>query len=342
MYFPRELGDLWSSKSWVGLEVILMFSSLLQFCFGEQFPSVYFLSFLLFPAARQLSIMQCHNKRISAKSCIFHSNRSACTDGGGERPLPPSWNRALSGRDSNSTGKGQRFAVHKGKGKNNTKKATEESSRIRYSSLAPFISATEKQKQQPLHPKGSLSIRDSFQKAFYIPSSPSDVLMGFSLVLLPSNYQKLSWERCVRCGSSASLPAGSWGAAEEYVPPHGDALRACSLPVPRLAMAATAATAACASPSRAAGAGKQRRGGSRRNADLTAPPGDFELTSGGCRVRQLENQAGCAWLLQEVPDLALLPLLKCSCSFFSPPPSPLVASSAIKAQFFPSCKKLPF
>lgn len=129
--------------------------------------------------------------------------------------------------------------------------------------------------------------------------------MGFSLVLLPSNYQKLSWERRVRCGSSASLPAGSRGAAKEYVPPHGDALLARSLPVPRLAMAATAAAAACASPSRAAGAGKRRRGGSRRNADLSAPPGDFELTSGSCCVRQLEKQAGCAWLLQEVPDLTL-------------------------------------
>lgn len=141
---------------------------------------------------------------------------------------------------------------------------------------------------------------------------------------------------------SASLPAGSWGAAKEYVPPHGDALLARSLPVPRLAMAATAAAAACASPSRAAGTGKRRRGGSCRNADLSAPPGDFELTSGGCCVRQLEKQAGCAWLPQEVPDLTLLPLLKRSRSFFSPPPSPLVASSAIKAQAFPSCKKLPF
>lgn len=33
--------------------------------------------------------------------------------------------------------------------------------------------------------------------------------MGFSLVLLPSNYRELSRERRVRCGSSASLPAGS-------------------------------------------------------------------------------------------------------------------------------------
>lgn len=128
------------------------------------------------------------------------------------------------------------------------------------------------------------------------------------------------------------------------MPPQGDAPLAPSLPVPRLAMAATAAAAAaaCASPSRAAGAGKRRRGGSRRNADFSAPPGDFELSSGGCRVWQPEKQAGCAWLPQEVPDLTLLPLLKCSCSFFSPPPSPLVASSAIKAYAFPSCKKLPF
>lgn len=68
MFFPLELGDLWSSRSWVGLEMILMFSSLLQFCFGEQYSSIYFLSFLLFPAVRQLPIMQCHNKRVSAKN----------------------------------------------------------------------------------------------------------------------------------------------------------------------------------------------------------------------------------------------------------------------------------
>lgn len=146
MDFPLELGDLWSSRSWVGLETISMFSSLLQFCFGEQFPSIYFLSFLLFPAVRQLPIMQCHNKRVSAKRCILHSNRSACTDGGGERPLPPGWNRRLSGRDSNSTAKAQHSAVCKGKEKNNTKKATEESFRMQISSPAPLISATEKQK----------------------------------------------------------------------------------------------------------------------------------------------------------------------------------------------------
>jgi len=189
----------------------------------------------------------------------------------------------------------KRSAPHgaKAKKKNNTKKATEESSGIRYSLLAPFISATEKQKQQLLHPKGSLSITDSFQKSFHISSSLSDVLMGFSLVLLPSKYQKLSWEWCVRCGSSASLPAGSWGAAEEYVPPHRDALLVHFLPLPRLAMAATAAAVTCTSPLRAAGAGKRCRGGSRRNTDLSVPLGDFELTSGGCRVWQLEKQAGC-------------------------------------------------
>lgn len=145
MYFPLELGDLWSSRSWVGLETILMFSSLLQFCFGEQFPFIYFLSFLLFPAVRQLPIMQCHNKRVSAKRCIFHSNRSACTDGEGERPLPPGWNRRLSGRGSNSTAKAQHSVVCEGK-ENNTKKATEESFRIQDSLLAPLLSATEKQK----------------------------------------------------------------------------------------------------------------------------------------------------------------------------------------------------
>lgn len=60
----------------------------------------------------------------------------------------------------------------------------------------------------------------------------------------------------------------------------------------------------CASPSHAAGAGKRRRGGSCCcSADFSAPLGDFELTSGGCRVRQLEQQAGCAQLPQEVPDL---------------------------------------
>lgn len=165
-------------------------------------------------------------------------------------------------------------------------------------------------------------VTDSFQMAFYIPSSLSDVLVGFSLLLLPSNYQKLSRERRVRCGSSASLPAGSRGAAEEYVPPDGDALLARSLPVPRLAMAAKAA-AACASPRRAAGAGKGHRGGRRRNADLSAPPADLELTSGGCRVRQRKKRAGCAWLPQEVPDLAPLPLLKCSHSFSLPPSLPL-------------------
>lgn len=146
MYFPLELGDLWSSRSWVGLEMILMFSSLLQFCFGEQFPFIYFLWFLLFPAVRQLPIMQCHNRRVSAKRCIFHSNRSACTDRERERPLPPGWNTRLSGRDSNSTAKAQHCAVCKGKEKNNTKKAREESFRIQHSLLAPFLSATERQK----------------------------------------------------------------------------------------------------------------------------------------------------------------------------------------------------
>lgn len=126
------------------------------------------------------------------------------------------------------------------------------------------------------------------------------------------------------------------------MPLHGDALLACLLsPSPSLAMAATAAAAACAGPLCAAGAGKQHRGEIRCHADLSAPPGDFELTSGGCRVRQLEKQAGCAWLLQQVPDLTPLPPLKCSCSF-SLPPSPLAASSAIKAQVVPSCKKMPF
>lgn len=284
--------------------------------------------------------MQCQNKSVSAKRCIFHSN-SACTNGGGERLLLSSWNRGLSGR-LQFQGKGQRFTVHKGKEKDNTKKATEESSEIRYSLLPSFISAAKKQKQQPLCPKGSLSITDSFQKAFYIPSSLSDGLIRFSLVLLPFNYQKLSWERRVRCGSTASLPAGSWWAAEEYVPLHGDALLACSLsPSPSLAMAATAAAAACAGPLCAAGAGKRHRGEIRCHADLSASLGDFELTSGGCHVWQLEKQADCAWLLQEVPDLTLLPLLKCSYSF-SLPPSPLVASSAIKAQVAPSCKKMPF
>lgn len=64
----------------------------------------------------------------------------------GERPFAPGWNRRLSGRDSYSTAKAQHCAVCEGKEKNNTKKATEESFGIQHSSLAPFISATEKQK----------------------------------------------------------------------------------------------------------------------------------------------------------------------------------------------------
>lgn len=91
------------------------------------------------------------------------------------------------------------------------------------------MSVTEEDKQQPLHPKGSLSITDSFQKAFYKPSCLSDVLLGFSLVLLPSNYQQLSRERRVRCGSSVSVPTGSRGAAEEYVRASTRGCSACSL-----------------------------------------------------------------------------------------------------------------
>lgn len=135
-----------------------------------------------------------------------------------------------SGRDSNSTGKGQHFAVCKGKEENNTKKDTKESSGIQYSLLAPLVSAIEEHKHQPLHPKGSLSITDSFQKAFYKPSRLSDILLGFSLALLPSNYQQLSWERRVRCGSVVSVPAGSRGAAEEYVRASTRGCSACSLP----------------------------------------------------------------------------------------------------------------
>lgn len=92
-----------------------------------------------------------------------------------------------------------------------------------------------------------------------------------------------------------------------YVPPRGDALLARCLPVPRLAMATTAAAAASAGPLRAAGAEKQCRGGSRRDADLSAPAGDFEVTSGGCRVWQLQQQAGCAWLHQRCQTLRSCP-----------------------------------
>lgn len=56
MYFPLELGDLWSSRSWVGLEVILMFSSLLQFCFGEQFPSVSLFPFVSFISCGETTV----------------------------------------------------------------------------------------------------------------------------------------------------------------------------------------------------------------------------------------------------------------------------------------------
>lgn len=51
----------------------------------------------------------------------------------GEKDLFLPAGRGLSGRDSNSAGKGQCFTVRKGKAKNNTKKATEESSGIRCS-----------------------------------------------------------------------------------------------------------------------------------------------------------------------------------------------------------------
>lgn len=106
-----------------------------------------------------------------------------------------------------------------------------------------------------------------------------------------------------------------------------------------MAAGAAAAAAACASPSPAAGAGKRGGAGIRRSAGLSAPPGDLEVTSGGCRVRQLENRAGCARLLREVPDLTLLP---CYSAHAPSPPSPLAASSAIQAQAFPPVKKLPF
>lgn len=246
--------------------------------------------------------MQWHNKRVSAERCIFHSNRSACTDRGGERPRPPSWNRGWSGRDSNSTGKGQCSAVHKEKQENNTEKATKESSGIRYSSLAPFISATEEQKKQPLHPKGSLSIPDSSQEAFYIPGSLTSVRVGFSFDCLRTT--RSSRGRNASDAAAATRPCQQ----DPGLLPRNTCLHTgmlCSLP-PGPAPG-NGSHRRCASPSHAAGAGKRRRGGSCCccccSADFSAPTGDFELTSGGCRVRQLEQQAGCAQLPQEVPDL---------------------------------------
>lgn len=50
--------------------------------------------------------------------------------------------------------------------------------------------------------------------------------------------------------------------------------------------------------------------GAAAAAQVCVSSGDFELTSGACHVRRLGKRAGCAWLLQEVPDLTLLPPAK--------------------------------
>lgn len=152
--------------------MILMFSSLLEFCFGEQFPSVSIFPFVSFISCSETTVyyampqQKCFSKKmyLPFKQCLHKWRR---------RKTSSSWNRGLSGRlqfhrKRSALHKGKQ---HKGKETNNTKKAAEESSELRHSLLPSFISATKKQKQQPLRPKGSLSITDSFQKAFYIPSS---------------------------------------------------------------------------------------------------------------------------------------------------------------------------
>lgn len=167
-----------------------------------------------------------------------------------------------------------------------------------------------------------MSIPDSSLKSFYAASSSCDALMGFSLVLSPSNYQELSWERRVRCGSGASLAAGSRELLRNPCLQRGMLWPAGGLEAGLAAglEAGLAAEQGCAAPRlRAAGAGGR---GAAAAAQVCVSSGDFELTSGACHVRRLGKRAGCAWLLQEVPDLTLLPLLKCSCSFFSRPPSP--------------------
>lgn len=123
----------------------------------------------------------------------------------------------------------------------NTQKATKESSGIRYPLLAPFISATEEQKKQPLHPKGSQSIADSSRKAFYIPGSltsawaprPTAFQLPAALVGETRQMQQQQGVLASRIpGCRRGIHASTRGCSAR------------SLPVPRLAMAATAAAPA--------------------------------------------------------------------------------------------------
>lgn len=159
MYFPLELGDLWSSRSWVGLEVILTFSSLLQFCFGEQFPSVSLFPFVSFISRGETTLYYAMSQQKSFSKKIYLPFKQKCLrrwrgrktsssqlEGGwvAETPIPQEKVSA------SRCARGKRRTIPKRPLKNPP------------GYDAPFISATEKQKQQPLHPKGSLSITDSF------------------------------------------------------------------------------------------------------------------------------------------------------------------------------------
>lgn len=185
--------------------------------------------------------MQCHNKRVSAERCIFHSNRSARTDRGGERPRPPSWNRGWSGRDSNSTGKGQRSAVHKEKEEKIPKRPLKNP--LGYDTPCRLLLSLQRRstKSSPFTPRGSQSIADSSPKAFYIPGcltsawAPRPTAFELPAALVGETRQMQQQQGVL----ASRIPGCRRGI---HASTRGCSAR--SLPVPRLAMAATAAAPA--------------------------------------------------------------------------------------------------
>lgn len=141
--FSSGAGDEQSSHYQRELEVILMFSSPLQFGLGEQFPSVSLFPFIYFLRWDNRLLYNVTTKEFQQKDL---SSIQAEVPAQRERCRVSFLLARAGGRDSKFTGQGQCSAVCKEKGENNTRKATEGSSGTWCSSLAPISPAAEEQK----------------------------------------------------------------------------------------------------------------------------------------------------------------------------------------------------